>query len=91
VSGVIGVVYTLVEAIPRLTPWIPCSVGLGIGLVISVSNDIAFFVGGFIFWIILGRWLKVRDVTLTTIAVGSIVAEGLGGVTKPILKILGLM
>jgi hypothetical protein len=42
-------------------------------------------------WIVLGRWLKMREVTLTTIAVGSIVAEGIGGVLKPGLIKLGLI
>ena len=50
-----------------------------------VSFDIAFFVGGVLLWIVCARGLKMRDVTLTTIAVGSIVGEGIGGVLKPLL------
>ena len=41
-------------------------------------------------WIVLGRWLGWKDVTLTTIAVASIVAEGIGGVLKPVLTLAGL-
>ena len=63
---------------------------LGLGLVLSVSTDLSFFLGGFLMWIVLGRWLKVKDVTLTTIAVGCIVAEGLGGVAKPLLHMAGV-
>ncbi|MBN8615286.1 MAG: OPT/YSL family transporter [Deltaproteobacteria bacterium] len=73
------------------TDLVPHSVGLGIGLVLPVSFDLAFFVGGVLLWIVLGRVLKVRDVTLTTIAVGSIVGEGLGGVLKPLLQMAGLI
>ncbi len=73
------------------TDLIPHSVGLGIGLVLPVSFDLAFFVGGVLLWIVLGRVLKVRDVTLTTIAVGSIVGEGLGGVLKPLLQMAGVI
>ena len=35
--------------------------------------------------------VKVRAISLTTIAVGCIVAEGLGGIAKPALAKLGLM
>jgi hypothetical protein len=33
----------------------------------------------------------VRDVTLTTVAVGCVVAEGIGGVTKALLASLGVL
>lgn len=74
-----------------MTELMPHSVGLGIGLVLPVSFDLAFFVGGVLLWIVLGRVLKVREVTLTTIAVGSIVGEGLGGVLKPLLQMAGII
>jgi uncharacterized oligopeptide transporter (OPT) family protein len=74
-----------------LTELVPHSIGLGIGLVLPVSFDLAFFVGGVLLWIVLGRALKVREVTLTTIAVGSIVGEGLGGVLKPLLQMAGVL
>jgi len=90
-GGAVGVAYTLLEQVKRLHKWLPDSIGIGLGLVLSVSTGLTFFVGGFIMWIVLGRWLKMRDVTLTTIAVGSIVAEGIGGVIKPGLIKLGLI
>lgn len=91
IAGAVGVVYVLLEQKESLRKWMPCSIGLGLGLILPISYDLAFFVGGFAMWVILGRWLKVRDLTLTTIAVGSIVAEGLGGVTKPILQMAGII
>jgi hypothetical protein len=47
-------------------------------------------VGGICFLIAAKRF-KIRDVSLTTVAVGCIVAEGIGGVLKPVLAVAGLM
>ncbi len=81
-GAAIGVIYTLIEHIPVIRRWMPESVGVGLGLVLAPSLGISFFLGGFLLWIVLGRWLKWSDTTLTTIAVGSIVAEGIGGVVQ---------
>lgn len=90
VGAAIGVVYTLLECIPRLRPWMPEAIGLGLGLVLSPANGISFFIGGFLLWIVLGRWMKWSETTLTTIAVGSIVAEGIGGVVQSgLVKLFG--
>jgi uncharacterized oligopeptide transporter (OPT) family protein len=90
VGAAIGVVYTLLEYIPAVKKWIPDAIGVGLGLVLSPSLGFSFFLGGFILWIVLGRWLKWSDTTLTTIAVGSIVAEGIGGVaTSGLMKATG--
>ena len=90
VGGAIGVVYTLLEYIPRLRPWMPEAIGLGLGLVLAPALGISFFIGGFLMWIVLGRWLAWSDTTLTTIAVGSIVAEGIGGVLQAgLVKLFG--
>jgi uncharacterized oligopeptide transporter (OPT) family protein len=85
VGAAIGVVYTLVEQIKTLHRWIPCSVGIGLGLILPVAYGLAFFLGGFLMWIVLGRWAKVSEVTLTTIA------EGLGGVAKALLAAGGIL
>ena len=85
IGAAVGVVYTLLESIPRIRPWMPEAIGLGLGLVLAPSLGITFFLGGFLMWIVLGRWLTWSDTTLTTIAVGSIVAEGIGGVLQSIL------
>lgn len=91
IAGGIAVVYTLIEEIPRLTRWVPSSVGIGLGLILPVAYGLSFFLGGFLFWIVLRRWFGVRDVTLTTLAVACIVAEGLGGVTKALLATIGVL
>ena len=90
VGAAVGVIYTLLEYIPRLRPWMPEAIGLGLGLVLSPANGISFFIGGFLLWIVLGRWMKWSETTLTTIAVGSIVAEGIGGVVQSgLVKLFG--
>jgi uncharacterized oligopeptide transporter (OPT) family protein len=83
IGGIVGALYTALERVKKLEPWLPDSIGIGLGLLLSVSLGLTFFLGGFIMWIVLGRWAKLRPVTLTTIAVGCIVAEGIGGVIKP--------
>lgn len=91
IAAAVGVVYVLLEHNQKLERFLPSSIGLGIGLVLPVAFDFAFFLGGLVFWIILGRGFKIRDLTLTTIAVGSIVGEGIGGVLKPGLQLLGVI
>jgi uncharacterized oligopeptide transporter (OPT) family protein len=90
-SAVVGVVYALLEAVPSVRKWMPESIGVGLGLVLAPGYGLAFFLGGFLMWIVLGRILKWSDATLTTIAVASIVAEGIGGVLKPILKVMEMI
>jgi uncharacterized oligopeptide transporter (OPT) family protein len=91
IGGAVGIVYTLAERVPLLLKWLPDSIGVGLGMVLSVSTGITFFLGGVIMWIILPKLFKAGETTLTTIAVGSIVAEGIGGVLKPGLISIGLI
>jgi uncharacterized oligopeptide transporter (OPT) family protein len=91
IGAAIGAVYILIERIKPLDEWLPESTGIGLGLVLSPALGLTFFLGGFVMWIVLFRWAKVKDVSLTTIAVGCIVAEGIGGVLKPLLTLAGLL
>ncbi len=86
-----GALYVLVEHREAIARWLPSSTGIGLGLVLAPSLDFAFFVGGVLFFGVLERGLKVSPLTLTTLAVGCIVAEGLGGVAKPLLALAGLL
>jgi len=86
IAAAAGVVYVLLEENQKLQRFLPSSIGIGIALVLPVSYDFAFFLGGLLFWGLLGRALKVKNITLTTLAVGAIVGEGIGGVMKPILQ-----
>jgi uncharacterized oligopeptide transporter (OPT) family protein len=91
IAAAVGVVYVVLEENKKLHKYLPSSVGIGIALVLPVAYDFAFFFGGLVFWGLLGRGLKVKNITLTTLAVGAIVGEGLGGVTKPVLQMLGVI
>ena len=91
IGAAAGSVYVLLELREEIKRWLPCSIGLGIGLVLPISFDLAFFVGGILLFVVGERLLKLRPVTLTTVAVGCIVAEGLGGVLKPVLSLAGIL
>jgi uncharacterized oligopeptide transporter (OPT) family protein len=91
IGAAAGAIYVLLERQKSLEPWLPSSIGLGIGLVLPISFDLAFFVGGVLLFLVGERALKIPAVSLTTIAVGCIVAEGLGGVLKPLLAIVGVL
>ena len=88
IAAAVGVVYVVLEENQKLHKYLPSSVGIGIALVLPVAYDFAFFLGGLVFWGLLGKGFKVKDLTLTTLAVGAIVGEGLGGVMKPVLQML---
>jgi uncharacterized oligopeptide transporter (OPT) family protein len=90
-AGVVGALYVVLEEKAPFGKWLPSSMGLGIGLVLPVSIDLSFFVGGFVLAVVLGRWLKISSAALTTLAVAAIVGEGLGGVLKPLLDVAGLI
>lgn len=90
IGGAIGCVYVLIEQNPKIEKWLPSSTGIGLGLVLPIAYGWSFFLGGALFLIAEKRF-KVREVSLTTFAVGCIVAEGIGGVLKPLLAVLGLM
>jgi uncharacterized oligopeptide transporter (OPT) family protein len=90
-AGLLGALYVVLEEKTPFGKWLPSSIGMGIGLVLPVSIDLSFFLGGFLLWVVLGRWGRVSEVTLTTIAVASIVGEGIGGVIKPLLDVAGLI
>jgi uncharacterized oligopeptide transporter (OPT) family protein len=90
IGGAIGCVYVLLEQNEKIEKWLPSSTGVGLGLVLPIAYGWSFFLGGLLFYIAEKRF-KVREVSLTTFAVGCIVAEGIGGVLKPLLAVLGLM
>jgi uncharacterized oligopeptide transporter (OPT) family protein len=91
IGGGVGVIYTLLEQKESIRDRIPCSVGFGIGLVLPAAYGFSFFLGGFLQWIVLGRWLGWSAATLTTLSVGCIVAEGIGGVLKALLAAIGVL
>jgi uncharacterized oligopeptide transporter (OPT) family protein len=90
IGGAVGAIYVLLERNEKLEKWLPSSTGIGLGLVLPIAYGWSFFLGGLLFLIAEKRF-KIRDVSLTTFAVGCIVAEGIGGVLKPVLALAGLI
>lgn len=90
IGGAIGCIYVLIEQNEKIEKWLPSSTGVGLGLVLPIAYGWSFFLGGLLF-VIAEKRFKIREVSLTTFAVGCIVAEGIGGVLKPLLAVLGLM
>lgn len=90
IGGAVGCVYVLVEQNQKLEKWLPSSTGIGLGLVLPIAYGWSFFLGGALFLLAEKRF-KIREVSLTTFAVGCIVAEGIGGVLKPLLAVVGLI
>jgi uncharacterized oligopeptide transporter (OPT) family protein len=90
IGAAAGCAYVLVEQNEKIEKWLPSSTGVGLGLVLPIALGFGFFLGGVCF-VIAARQFKIRDVSLTTFAVGCIVAEGIGGVLKPVLALAGLM
>jgi uncharacterized oligopeptide transporter (OPT) family protein len=89
IGALIGVIYTILEHIPRIREWTPQSIGIGLGLVLAPAYGFSFFLGGVVLWA-LGTFAKWSPTTLTTIAVGAIVGEGIGGVLQSVLgKLFG--
>ncbi len=41
-----GAVYVVLELKEEVRRWVPCSIGVGIGLVLPIAYDLAFFAGG---------------------------------------------
>jgi uncharacterized oligopeptide transporter (OPT) family protein len=93
VGAVAGTVYYLIDHFlpTKIKPFFPETTGIGLGMVLWVSQGLSFFLGGVLMWIVLGRLLRIRDTSLTTFAVGCIVAEGLGGVLKALLAQFGVI
>jgi uncharacterized oligopeptide transporter (OPT) family protein len=90
-AALCGVAYVLLEQNEKLSRWMPHSIGLGIGLVLPISYDLGFFVGGVLLYLVLGKGAKMSELTLTTLAVAAVVGEGLGGVLKPLLALAGVL
>lgn len=91
IAGAVGVIYALFEELIKLRCWMPGSVGIGLGMVLSPSTGFGFFLGGLFMFYLLGRYLKMNPLTLNTIAISCIVGEGIGGILTSVFKVAGLI
>ena len=91
IAGTVGVVWTFLENRPRIRRFLPCSIGFGLALILPLVYDFGFFFGAVMMFYVLKRFLKFSDITLTTMAIACIVAEGVGGLLQAILKAVGVI
>jgi len=78
IGALIGVGIPLLEKLaPRLRPWMPSAMGLGLGWVVFFSNALAFTIGAIIVWL----WKQISEKNQETysvpIASGLIAGESL--------------
>ncbi len=90
IGGAVGVLWALAENSVAVGRFVPGSIGFGMGLVIHPSISLAFFGAGVLMWFLLRRVFAVSDATLSTIAIASIVGEGIGGLLQGVLKAVGV-
>jgi len=91
IAGAAGILWGYLETKERVRRWLPCSIGFGLALILPVVYNFGFFAGGLMMWYILRRFLKVKDITLNTIAISCIIGEGIGGIMQAVLKMVGLI
>ncbi len=90
IGGAVGVLWAVAENSVAVGRFVPGSIGFGMGLVIHPSISLAFFGAGVLMWFLLRRIFAVSDATLSTIAIASIVGEGIGGLLQGVLKAVGV-
>jgi len=91
IAGIAGVVWGYLETKQTLRRFLPCSIGFGLGLILPIVYNFGFFAGGVLMWYLLRRFLKIKDITLNTLAISCIVGEGIGGILQAVLKMVGLI
>jgi uncharacterized oligopeptide transporter (OPT) family protein len=88
----VGVGLTLFEKLaPRLRPWVPSPVGLGMAFTFQGYTAMAFFLGGLAAWIYERRrpaWARIYTIP---VASGLIAGESLIGVAVALLQAKGIL
>ena len=90
VGTVVGIILTLLHAkLPRLRPYIPSAIGVGLAFIIPAFACISIFVGALVTkWFAKLRPRLAEEFTVP-VASGLIVGESLMGVVVPLLTIKG--
>jgi putative OPT family oligopeptide transporter len=90
IFAVLGIVFTVLEAQPKLKKWVPSPTGIGIGMLVPFSVIATMFVGG-----VAGTiWEKTNkrssDQYMIPLASGLIAGEAIIAVIVPVLLWMGL-
>ncbi len=86
--GIAGILAACLDS-TRLKKYLPHPTGLGIGLILSIPNCLAFTFGAIVFTA-LNRYFKMSEVTLNSICASAILGEGVGGILSGVLKSMGV-
>ncbi len=77
IFSILGVVFTVLEANPKLKKWIPSPTGVGIGILVGFSVVFTMFIGGIIGYIWERKSKATADVYMVPLASGLIAGEAL--------------
>lgn len=91
-SGVaVGVVLPLIRRwVPRLAPYVPSGLALGIAFLIPAYASIAISAGSILLWLWSRRSAEHRERFAYVVACGLIVGEALMGIGNAVMKIAGV-
>lgn len=74
---------------PRLAPWLPHPMGLGLGFIVPAYHSVTFFVGGLTALLLARRYPRIHGRYLLLIAAGLVAGESLLGVVIALLEAQG--
>jgi uncharacterized oligopeptide transporter (OPT) family protein len=77
IFSILGAVFTVLEAKPKLKKWVPSPTGVGIGILMPFSVIFVMFIGGVIGFIWERRSKATADVFMVPLASGLIAGEAL--------------
>jgi uncharacterized oligopeptide transporter (OPT) family protein len=77
IFSILGAVFTVLEANPKLKKWVPSPTGIGIGILVPFSVIFTMFIGGVIGFIWERRSKATADVFMVPLASGLIAGEAL--------------
>jgi uncharacterized oligopeptide transporter (OPT) family protein len=94
-GGLVGIALPLLDKLlskkaPKVRPWIPSAMGLGLAFVVPFANSLAFFVGA----VIAELWTRLNKRTaerfVVPLASGAVAGESLAAAAYAILANLGV-
>ncbi|MFO0626981.1 MAG: OPT family oligopeptide transporter [Polyangiales bacterium] len=95
VGGIVGIALPLLDKLlaqkaPKVRPWVPSAMGLGLAFVVPFANSLAFFVGA----VLAELWTRVNKRTaerfVVPLASGAVAGESLAAAAYAILANLGV-
>jgi uncharacterized oligopeptide transporter (OPT) family protein len=89
IFALLGIIITVLEAKPRLKPWLPSTAALGIGMLVPFSAVATMFVGGLAGWIWARKDRRSSDELSAPLASGLIAGEAILAVVVPLLFLVG--